>query len=147
MKRIKQPHWWVLNQLEKWETANPNWRPKKLVSHFNEQLKKEGYEPLTQSQLLDAFNLIFNLDIEKLKELQKKIKAGENMPFIYSLLLKQLHSNKWLEALEKMLDRAYWKATQKVEQKQETTVNIINSEDQKILDEVLNDNIWTEPKK
>jgi hypothetical protein len=61
--------------------------------------------------------LIFNLDTEKLKVLQKQVKEWVNMPFIYNLLLKNLNSNKWMEALEKMLDRSYWKAVQKTEER------------------------------
>ena len=119
------PKWkHLMNWKETWNgfDANPQninrkWQPKKLVSHFNDMLKAEWYEPLKQTQLLEAFNLIFNLDTEKLKVLQKQVKEWVNMPFIYNLLLKNLNSNKWMEALEKMLDRSYWKAVQKTEER------------------------------
>lgn len=104
-----------LTPFKKWQSGNPNGRPPKLVSSFNKELEEAGYPPIKQDQIIMAYMQIMNLDSDKLNELHNMAKKGDNMPFLYKLLLKNLNSNRWLEALEKMLDRAIWKAVQKNE--------------------------------
>ena len=69
MREVEQPHGGKLKIPEKGETNNPNGRPKKSFSLMNETLKKEGYEPLTKAQLMEAYSLLFSIDEEKISEL------------------------------------------------------------------------------
>lgn len=123
-KKIKQPHWWEINQYEKWESGNPKWRPPILVTTLNKELEKAGYPPLKKTQLVQAYMQILNLDSDKLEELHSKAMSKENMPFLYKLLLRNLNSNRSMDALEKMLDRAIWKAFQNWELTLNQWVNI-----------------------
>lgn len=73
MKKEIQPHGGYLLRPEKGETNNPNGRPKKSFSLMNEALKKEGYEPLTKSQLMEAYSLLFSLDEERIQEIAEDV--------------------------------------------------------------------------
>ena len=99
--------------------VNPQnaWRKPKLVDDFNKQLKLEWYEPITQTQLIDAYSLILNLDSEKIKEYKEMVANKKNMPLLYKLILNGLGWKKSQEQIEKMLDRMYGKAIQKEEQR------------------------------
>lgn len=98
---------------KKWQSWNPNWQPKKLLTVVNEELKKEWYPSVKERDIVWAYLQLFNLDTNKVKELHSRVKKWENMNFFYSLVLKNLHSKRSMEQVEKMIDRAFWKATQK----------------------------------
>ncbi len=97
-----------LKPCKKWETANPNWRPKKGVSLVNEQLSKEWYWPARKSDIEDAYMSLVNLDETRLKELLE----DKNQPMLIRIIVKAMLSPKWFDIIERMLDRGIWKATQ-----------------------------------
>lgn len=108
---------WNKDAKGQWFDGNPqninrNGRPKKTVSIINSEMLKKGYEPVTQSQIQDAYLQIMNLDTEELQAMSHR----EDLPFLYKIVIKHLLKDKWYEVLEKMLDRSIGKATQKVEQ-------------------------------
>ena len=80
MREVEQPHGGKLKIPEKGETNNPNGRPKKSFSLMNETLKKEGYEPLTKAQLMEAYSLLFSIDEEKISELGGDYLIWSNAP-------------------------------------------------------------------
>lgn len=75
-----------LNPAKKGEIRNPHGRPKKSFSLLNDQLKNEGYEALTRSQIVEAYSLIFSLDEEKIKE----IASDKTQPLVIRLIIKEL---------------------------------------------------------
>ena len=50
------------------EDINRGGRPRKLFRVFNEELKKLGVEEVGKAQLMEAYAIIFNTDLETLKE-------------------------------------------------------------------------------
>lgn len=91
-----------------------NGRPKKLVGVINDELKAEGYTPLTKGQVLDAYLQILQLPIERIKELADS-KKTTNHPFFYKLIAKELSNGRGSDMLERMLDRSLGKSTQSLD--------------------------------
>ena len=93
------------------QNINRAGRPKKLVSHLNAELKKEGYEPVSSSQIVDAYTTLLNLPLSKIKEIAAI--SNDDYPTIYKLVAKELMGKRGAEMLEKLLDRAYGKSVQR----------------------------------
>lgn len=111
-KKVKQPHWWAINQFEKWETGNPNWQPRKLFSTINKELKDKGIKPLSKAQLIEAYELIFNTDEEELK----KLATDKSVPFMLRLIIMELSDKKnRAKAIADYRDYCFWRAMQKNE--------------------------------
>ena len=92
------------------QNINRAGRPKKLVSHLNAELKKEGYEPVSSSQIVDAYTTLLNLPLSKIKEIAAI--SNDDYTTIYKLVAKELMGKRGAEMLEKLLDRAYGKSVQ-----------------------------------
>jgi ATP-dependent protease Clp ATPase subunit len=58
---------------EKGESGNPNGRPKKSFTLFNQELVRQGYQPLTKRALVEAYSLLFSVDQQKIEELAEDI--------------------------------------------------------------------------
>ena len=70
------------------QSGNPNGRPKKSFRIINDSLKEKGHEPLSKTDLIDAYGLIFNCTEAELKEL-----AGDpDTPFALRLIILDLNS-------------------------------------------------------
>lgn len=95
------------------ENINKKGRPKRLVSHINDELKAEGFEPVTQGQVRDAYLTIINLPFNKIKAMATT--ESENFPALYKLVAKQMIGKRSLEMLDKLLDRAIGKPTQSID--------------------------------
>ena len=91
------------------ENINKGGRPKKLVSHINENLKAEGYEPVTNSQLKECYLQILNLPFERVKEMSQ---MDGNFPLLYKLVAGEMIGKRGLEMLDRLLDRAIGKPQQ-----------------------------------
>jgi hypothetical protein len=100
---------------KKGESGNPNGRPKKslLVKNVNELLKSEGYEPVTNNDLIDCQKMLLNIPYNKLQEIA--INTNNEFPTLYQIFAKALLSDDSAELIEKLLDRAYGKAKQTIE--------------------------------
>jgi hypothetical protein len=97
---------------KKGETGNPNGRPKKSFSTINEILKTEGYEPLTKSQLIEAYGLVFNADETRLTELEQ----DETLPYSFRLIIRELKDPKnSAKALQDYRDYLFGKANTNVD--------------------------------
>jgi len=117
-KIIKQKHWWSLRVLQKWETANPNWRPKKWISLVNKQLSDLWYTPATKADIEENYMQLLQLNE---KEIQKLFK-DEKQPILIKILASNMtNKNKNFDVIEKMLDRWIGKSIQKI---QTTSVNV-----------------------
>lgn len=93
-------------------------RKPKLVSDVIKQLKDEGYEPVTASQIADAYQLMINLDES---QMQKKL-LDKDCPVLFRIVIKSMLTGKGFEIVERMIDRAHGKA---MEQKKETVTHRI----------------------
>ena len=105
MRQIKTKRWWTLHVMEKWETINPNGRPKKWISLINEELKEKWYEPAKKQDIEANYMSLLQLEEEELK----KLVSDKDKPMLVRILCKNLLSWKWFEIVEKMLDRWIWK--------------------------------------
>lgn len=95
--------------LKKWETANPNWRPRKLFRTVNEELKAKWIEQLSKDQLIEAYWLVFNTDEEELERIAK----DKNYPFALRLIILELNNkNNRAKAMSDYRDYMFWKAKQ-----------------------------------
>lgn len=110
-KVIKQEHGGELHVLQKGETANPNGRPKKVVAKVVADLLEEGYDNVSRSQIVDAFEILLNLDEERLKEIVK----DSAQPMLFRITAKQLLSDKGFSILKDLLDRAHGRPNQAVD--------------------------------
>lgn len=54
---------------KKGQSGNPKGRPKRTFNVLNDELKKEGYDPLSRGQLVELYSLLFQLPEEKIKEM------------------------------------------------------------------------------
>ena len=125
------------------DNINKKWQPKRWVSIINDQLKAKWITPISKTQVEDIFLNLMQLEETELMEMVNNKKT----PFLIRVCIREMISkDKWFSAINTMLDRGHWKSVQKIEQQWETTLNIINNDDQKLLDTVFNKNIWQEKK-
>ena len=119
------------NESAKWqgfdnnpENINRNGRPKKSFASINEELKKKGYEPLTKSQLIEWYSLVFNTDEEELDV----IAENPETPFALKIIIKEMknESYRW-RALQDYRDYMFGKAKETKEVK--VTETFINEAD------------------
>jgi len=93
------------------ESGNPNGRPRKLLSSINKELTERGFERVSASQVMESFELLFNLTEEEIKERA----IDKESPMLLRIAGKAMLSSKGMEMVEKMLDRAHGKAQQKMQ--------------------------------
>jgi F0F1-type ATP synthase delta subunit len=123
VRKIPWGKWWEIHLLEKWETANPNGRPKKSFRLINDELKAKGYEALTKSQLIEAYSLVFNTDEEELQRIAK----DKNTPYALRIIILEMNNKNYrAKALQDYRDYMFWKALQQVQN--ETTVVDVSEE-------------------
>ena len=111
VKEVKQAHWGTLKVLEKWETANPNWQPRKGISLVNKELADKWYSPATKQDIVENYMQMLQLPRS---ELEKAVK-DENKPMLIRIIAKSMLSWKWFDIIEKMLDRWVWRGVQTTE--------------------------------
>jgi hypothetical protein len=101
----------IKHQFKQGESGNPKGRPKKLVSTVIADLKAEGYEEVTADHVKQAYQLLIGLDRIKVAEIGNDKEHSMLMVVVSRAIL----ANKGFEIIEKMLDRAHGKATNKTE--------------------------------
>lgn len=96
-------------------SGNPNGQPRKswLVHNVNSMLEKEGYEPVNNADLIRCQKMLLNLPMDKLQTIA--INEENEFPTLYQIFAKALLSENAPELLEKLLDRAYGRAKQTIE--------------------------------
>ena len=120
MKKIKWRNGWTLTIMEKWETLNPNWRPRKGISLVINELKKKWYEPAKKSDIIETYLSIIQLEEKEMFLLAK----DETKPMVVRILAKNIISKKWFDIIEKMLDRSLGKPTQEIDNNHKGLENI-----------------------
>ena len=96
------------HEFKKGESGNPNGRPPKLLSAINAELKAKGYERVSPSQIVEAYELLFGLDEDRIKGYI----TDKETPMFLRIVAKQMLTPKGHEMIERMLDRAHGKAKQ-----------------------------------
>ncbi len=86
---------------------------RKLVSHINHELKKQGYDAVTSRDIIGASLTLMNLPLSKIVDIARK--DNDDYPLYYKLAAKELTGSRGMEMMEKILDRALGKAQQKVD--------------------------------
>jgi len=103
-----EPH-----KFKKGQTGNPKGRPKGLIASVNQQLEKEGFTPASKAEISTASMTIISLPFSKIKEIAAG--QGDEYPFFYRLVAKELLGKRGMEMLDKVLDRGIGKVTQTLE--------------------------------
>ena len=88
------------------ENINKNGRPPMLLTVMMRELREAGYERVSPSNIIEAYELLLGLDEEKLRE----IVNDKDKPMLVRIVSKQMLSTKGAEILEKMMDRAHGRA-------------------------------------
>jgi hypothetical protein len=86
-------------------------RPKKSVNFVTAQLKAEGYEAPTVSEIKDFYLTCLGLDELRLIELESDL----TVPKFQRIVAKMVIHGQGLEVIEKMIDRSIGKAAQSIE--------------------------------
>lgn len=93
-------------------------RPKKSFALFNEKMKSKGVVPLSRSQLIEAYGIIFNSSEEELKG----IAADVEQPYALRIIIMEMNDKRTkAKALADYRDYMFGKATQTIEQSTEHT--------------------------
>ena len=111
MKKIAVKNGGTFNVLEKGETANPNGRPRKLVSDVIKELENQGIKPVTKQEIQDVYMRLINLTIPDLEAIVKDNKQ----PALVRIVGKAILSGKGYEVIERMLDRSIGKPDSKTD--------------------------------
>ena len=94
------------------QSGNPKGQPKKILSRINMELIKEGFEPASGTNVIEAYNILINLTEERIKT----IITDASSPMFLRIVAKEMLSKGGPEMIERMLDRAHGKAITKVAQ-------------------------------
>lgn len=117
---IKQPKAKSIGKpFVKGKSGNPKGRPRKLVSTIISAMKEQGVEPLKQSQIIDAYEILLQLTQ---KELTKMV-LDQETPMFMRIIGKAMLSPKGSHIIETMLDRAHGKAKQSLDVKADVKTN------------------------
>lgn len=103
------------------ENINKKGRPRKSFSIINAELLQKGVEPLTKSQLIEAYSLIFNATKEDLKELAK----DKNTPIAMKIIIAELKSKaSRARALADYRDYMFGRASQTIGVKTKAKIEV-----------------------
>mgnify|MGYP006977238423 FL=1 len=127
------------------QNINRNGRPKTTITLIMEQLKLEWYERVSRSQIIETYEVLLWLPEETLR----KIVNDKSYAMMLRIVAKKMISNKGDEMLEKMLDRAHGKATQREEtsMKVEWLGFVLSDEKQRTIDRMIEKKLWKEKEK
>ena len=94
------------------QNINTKGAPRKSFSTINNELKEKGVEPLTKTQFIEAYTLIFNATDKELKIIANDL----NVPLVLRLIIKELSNTKTRsKALADYRDYMFGKSLQQQE--------------------------------
>jgi hypothetical protein len=111
MRKIKGKNGWTLLVMEKWETLNPHWQPKKWIALVNSELAEKGFTPATKQDIEANYMAMLQLSQDDLTALA----GNKEKPMLVRIIAKNMLGGKGFDIIEKMLDRGIGKAVQKNE--------------------------------
>jgi hypothetical protein len=111
MKQVPARNGGTLTRPDKGETANPNGRPRKLVSDVIKELENQGVKPVTKQEIQDVYMRLINLEMP---DLESKVKDSKQ-PALVRIVGKAILSGKGYEVIERMLDRSIGKPDTKTD--------------------------------
>lgn len=85
------------------ERINKTGRPPKLLKHLNQDLKEKGFEPVKESQIIEAYELLLQLPEQEIK----KIALDKNQPYFMRRVIQYFTSAKGMEMMDRILDRSF----------------------------------------
>lgn len=101
-----------LKPFPKGVSGNPKGRPKKLITHTIEELKKMGVKETTAQEIKTIYLMLINLSIP---DLEKLVKDDENQPVLTRVIGRAILSKKGFDIIEKILDRGIGRPQQPFE--------------------------------
>ena len=96
---------------QKGQSGNPNGRPRLTLKAVIEDLKAQGYEQATPADVSAMYSYLITLPQDKITELAK----NDAQPMAVRICCKAILDKKGFDYIERMLDRAHGKATNKTE--------------------------------
>jgi len=108
---------------------NRDGRPPKLLKQLNAELKQQGFEPVSESQVVETYLTLLNMDKETILKLIKQ----DKVPSLFEIAAKGIGGKQGLQAVEKLLERALGKPKEKHQHEHEITefkVEIVNKKDE-----------------
>ena len=88
---------------------NREGRPVKLLKHLNAELKQQGFEPVSESQVVETYLTLLNMDKGTILKLIKE----DKVPSLFEIAAKGIGGKQGLQAVEKLLERALGKPKEK----------------------------------
>ena len=108
---------------------NRDGRPPKLLKQLNAELKEQGFEPVSESQVIETYLTLLNMDKDTILKLIKE----DKVPSLFEIAAKGIGGKQGLQAVEKLLERALGKPKEKhdhTHEIKEFKVEIVNSKDE-----------------
>jgi hypothetical protein len=100
------------HQFKKGQSGNPKGRPPKSFASVNAQLKSEGVTPLKKSELVEAYEIIFNSSEERLKE----IASDKAMPYALRIIISEMNNTRTrARAMQDYRDYCFGRAKESVD--------------------------------
>lgn len=96
-------------QFKKGGVANPKGRPRKSFRVVNTYLKEAGVTPISRTDLIQSYKLIFNATEQQLKD----IASDPEVPYALKLIILELNTKKTrLRALQDLRDYVFGRAAE-----------------------------------
>lgn len=105
---------------KKGQSGNLKGRPPKLLSLILQELKDEGYDRVTNRDIMEAYEILLGLPREKLTA----IGNDESKPMVLRIVSRAMLTKRGYEVLEKMLDRAQGRPKQSIKAEVTNTLNV-----------------------
>ena len=77
------PHQW-----KKGQSGNPKGRPRKTFGRINNALKDHGIDPISKTDLIDAYSIIMNMTEQELQDMAK----DKSVPYAMRLIILDLNN-------------------------------------------------------
>ena len=91
------------------ENINRKGRPRKLLNEVCQELISMGYRPVSETQIIEAYNLLLQLPEAEIKRIQ----ADKDKPYYLRRVAEMMKSNRFMEMMDRILDRSFGKVLQR----------------------------------